>query len=74
MAGWFAQVLAAPGKVERWDLPGTSSLNFMLHHALGSGGAASLRSDPQGKCFAQMLLEFPIVVPAALLRESALVQ
>ncbi|WP_273454025.1 acyclic terpene utilization AtuA family protein [Nevskia ramosa] len=74
VAGWFAQVLAAPGKVERWDLPGTCSLNFLLHHALGSGGAASLRSDPQGKCFAQMLLEFPILVPAALLMEPALVQ
>ncbi|WP_022977445.1 acyclic terpene utilization AtuA family protein [Nevskia ramosa] len=74
VAGWFAQVLAAPGKVERWDLPGTSSLNFLLHHALGGGGAASLRSDPQGKCFAQMLLEFPILVPAALLMEPALVQ
>ncbi|WP_428380027.1 acyclic terpene utilization AtuA family protein [Nevskia ramosa] len=71
VAGWFAQVLAAPGKVERWDLPGTCSLNFLLHHALGSGGAASLRSDPQGKCFAQMLLEFPVSVPAALLQESA---
>ncbi|WP_295681227.1 acyclic terpene utilization AtuA family protein [uncultured Nevskia sp.] len=71
VAGWFAQVLASPGKVERWDLPGTSSLNFLLHHALGSGGAASLRSDPQGKCFAQMLLEFPVSVPSALLKESA---
>jgi len=71
VAAWFAQVLAAPNKVERWDLPGTSSLNFLLHHALGSGGAASLRSDPQGKCFAQMLLEFPVSVPAVLLQESA---
>ncbi|MDP3293620.1 MAG: acyclic terpene utilization AtuA family protein [Nevskia sp.] len=53
------------------NLPGTSSLNFLLHHALGSGGAASLRSDPQGKCFAQMLLEFPVSVPVALLQESA---
>ncbi|GAC1629904.1 MAG: DUF1446 domain-containing protein [Nevskia sp.] len=63
VAAWFAQVLAPPHRVERWDLPGTSSLNFLLHHALGSGGAASLRSDPQGKAFAQMLLEFPVPVP-----------
>jgi hypothetical protein len=63
---WFAHVLAANGSVERWDLPGTDSLNFLLRHALGGGGAASLRSDPQGKAFAQMLLEFPVPVPAAL--------
>jgi hypothetical protein len=67
VAGWFAQVLVAPGQVQRWDLPGSDSLNFLLQHALGGGGAASLRSDPQGKCFAQMLLEFPIRLPAALL-------
>jgi len=63
---WFAHVLAPPGKVERWDLPGTNSLNFLLHHALGDGGAASLRTDPQGKAFAQMLLEFPVPVPVAM--------
>ena len=67
VADWFSQVLAAPGRVQRWDLPGSDSLNFLLHHALGGGGAASLRSDPQGKCYAQMLLEFPISLPAALL-------
>ncbi|MFA5938798.1 MAG: acyclic terpene utilization AtuA family protein [Sinimarinibacterium sp.] len=64
----FAHVLAggAQGQVERWRLPGTDSLNFLLHHALGGGGAASLRTDPQGKAFAQMLLDFPVPVPAAL--------
>lgn len=70
VAAWFAHVLAAPGKVQRWDLPGSSSLNFLLHHALGGGGAASLRSDPQGKAFAQMLLDFPVPVPAGLVPAS----
>lgn len=65
---YFAHVLAggAQGRVERWRLPGTHSLNFLLHHALGGGGAASLRTDPQGKAFAQMLLDYPVPVPVAV--------
>jgi hypothetical protein len=61
---WFAHVLAGgeQGRVERWELPGSHSLNFLLYHALGSGGAASLRSDPQGKAFAQMLLDYPVPI------------
>nr|WP_211307285.1 acyclic terpene utilization AtuA family protein [Sinimarinibacterium flocculans] len=67
--GWFAHVLAGgdQGRVQRWMLPGTHSLNFLLHHALGGGGAGSLRTDPQGKAFAQMLLDFPVPVPRGLL-------
>ncbi|HUR39799.1 MAG TPA: acyclic terpene utilization AtuA family protein [Verrucomicrobiae bacterium] len=55
-----------PGRVERWELPGSMSFNFMLYNALGGGGACSLRSDPQGKAFGQMLLDFPITIPAQL--------
>jgi len=66
---WFAHLLApAPhGKVERWLLPASHSLNFLLHHALGGGGAGSLRTDPQGKAYGQMLLDFPIAIPRELL-------
>jgi hypothetical protein len=66
--GWFAHVLAGSmqGRVERWSLPGTDSLNFLLYHALGGGGAGSLRTDPQGKAFAQMLLDFPVQIPRSL--------
>jgi hypothetical protein len=53
------------GRVERFDLPGIHGLNFLLHNALGGGGVASLRNDPQGKAFAQMLLDYPVEVPAA---------
>jgi hypothetical protein len=68
VTSYFAHVLAGgnQGKVDRWELPGTSSLNFMLYNALGGGGAASVRSDPQGKCFGQMLLDFPVKIPAAM--------
>lgn len=60
---WMAHKFeGGKGKVERFDLPGIAGLNFLLHNALGGGGIASLSSDPQGKAFAQMLLEFPVPV------------
>ena len=64
---WMNHVLdPQTGRVERWYLPGSHSLNFLLENALGGGGVASLRIDPQGKAFAQQLLEFPVPVPRAL--------
>jgi len=59
------------GRVRRWDLPGLSGLNLLLEHALGGGGVASLRSDPQGKGLAQQLLDLPVPVTAELAREVA---
>lgn len=50
------------GKVTSWLLPGIHAINFLLEHSLGGGGVASLRIDPQGKAFAQQLLEYPIPV------------
>ncbi|MDD9893282.1 MAG: DUF1446 domain-containing protein [Gammaproteobacteria bacterium] len=55
------------GDVLRWELPGIDGLNFLLKNTLGGGGIASLRADPQGKCFAQMLLDHPVAIPAELL-------
>ncbi|MGP3789264.1 acyclic terpene utilization AtuA family protein [Pseudomonas sp. B392_1p] len=64
---WMQHLLdPITGRVSRWYLPGTHSLNFLLENALGGGGVASLRIDPQGKAFAQQLLEFPVPVPSAL--------
>lgn len=61
---WMGHVLdPLHGRVERWYLPGSHSLNFLLENALGGGGIASLRIDPQGKAFAQQLLEIQIPVP-----------
>jgi len=51
------------GKVSAWDLPGINAINFLLENSLGGGGVASLRIDPQGKAFAQQLLEIQIPVP-----------
>lgn len=50
------------GTVSHWELPGFHAFNFLLRHALGGGGIASLRIDPQGKAFAQQLLDMPIPV------------
>jgi len=55
---------AVEGRVQRFDLPGIGGVNFLLQEALGGGGIASLRNDPQGKAFAQMLLDLPVEVPA----------
>jgi hypothetical protein len=72
VAQFMAHVLdPATGKVERFTLPGLHALNFMLYNSLGGGGVASLRIDPQGKAFAQQLLEFPIPIPTELLESAS---
>ncbi|MEO1078677.1 MAG: acyclic terpene utilization AtuA family protein [Pseudomonadota bacterium] len=65
---YFAHFLAsqADGAVERFYLPGSHALNFLLHDVLGGGGVASLRADPQGKGYAQLLLGELIALPREL--------
>jgi hypothetical protein len=63
---------AGVSKVERFEVPGIHALNFVLHDALGGGGVASLRIDPQGKAFAQMLMDYPIGVSQTLADQLAL--
>jgi hypothetical protein len=53
------------GAVERFEWPALNGFNFLLHQALGGGGVASLRHDPQGKALAQILMDCPVAVPAA---------
>ncbi|MEZ5901550.1 MAG: acyclic terpene utilization AtuA family protein [Hyphomicrobiaceae bacterium] len=71
VAAHFSYLLK--GTVERYLMPGMHALNFVMTQSLGGGGVASLRYDPQGKAFAQMLLDMTITVPATLL-ESGSVQ
>jgi len=68
VAARFAAI--AEGPVERFELPGIGALNFLLHDALGGGGIASLRNDPQGKTLAQALLAHPVAIPAGLVPDS----
>jgi hypothetical protein len=55
----------ASGPAERFEAPGLHALNFLVQDALGGGGMASLRIDPQGKAYGQMVLEMPVAVPEA---------
>ena len=54
-------------QVHHYELEGFNALNFLLENALGGGGIASLRIDPQGKALAQQLLDMPVKVPKGLL-------
>ncbi|MEM1380678.1 MAG: acyclic terpene utilization AtuA family protein [Pseudomonadota bacterium] len=63
----FSHVLE--GKVQRFALPGFNAMNFLLTRSLGGGGIASLRNDPQGKGFSQVMLSLPISIPKHLLAE-----
>jgi hypothetical protein len=69
VAAYFSHYLQGP--VARWELPGLHAFNFVLKDVLGGGGIASLRYDPQGKTYAQMLLDLPIRVPAELVGEGS---
>ncbi len=62
VADYFAHLCDGP--VRRYEWPGLDGFNFVLEASLGGGGTASLRYDPQGKAYAQMLLDIPVPVPA----------
>ncbi len=82
VAGWFAHRLGNEAlggarrtrPVERYELPGIGALNFVLHDALGGGGSGSLRFDPQGKAYAQQLLDMPLHVPSAWLAHPSIAE
>ena len=67
---YFAHLVE--GTVERFDVPGIGAFNFLLTQALGGGGMASLRNDPLGKGFAQILLDLPVPTPEAWVEEFGL--
>lgn len=58
--------------VQRFYLPGSNAFNFLLHDVLGGGGVASIRTDAQGKGYAQLLLTETIQVPRALAEQFKL--
>jgi len=65
IAAHFSDLVGGP--VRRYEAPGLGAFNFVLEEALGGGGMASSRIDPQGKAFGQMALEMTVTVPASLL-------
>jgi hypothetical protein len=66
MAEHFRHLVTGP--VRRFEAPGLHAFNFLLERALGGGGMASLRIDPQGKAYGPMALEMPVQVPVRLLQ------
>jgi hypothetical protein len=68
MAAHFRHLVTGP--VQRFEAPGLHAFNFLLQGALGGGGMASLRIDPQGKAYAPMALEIMINVPRRLLAQA----
>jgi len=56
------------GEVERFHLPGSSSMNILMHEVLGGGGISSLRNDSQGKGYSQILLAVNILIPEDLIK------
>jgi len=58
VANWFEHMFESSPVVKRYDLPGVHALNFVLEASLGGGGIASLRPDPQGKAYGQILSDF----------------
>jgi hypothetical protein len=70
LAAHFSHLAAGP--VKRFEAPGLHAFNFLIQNALGGGGMASLRIDPQGKAYGQMALEIMIPVPVSLLEQTGL--
>jgi hypothetical protein len=64
---WYRHLRrAGPPRVERHEAPGFDALNLVVHDALEGGINASTQLDPAAKGMAQMLLRFPVMVPAEL--------
>jgi len=58
------------GDVQRFVLPGSHAMNILMSGVLGGGGTSSLRNDPQGKGYAQILLAETIEIDASLLKDQ----
>ena len=56
------------GSVTRYALPNMSGFNFLLDESLGGGGTVTLRTDAQGKTFAQALLRHKALIPKDVLK------
>ena len=64
---WYRHLRrAGPPRVDRHEVPGFDALNLVVHDALEGGINASTQLDPAAKGMGQMLLRFPVMVPAEL--------
>lgn len=67
---YLSHIMSEKSDVKLYLLSGLGAFNLMLEQALGGGGIASLRIDPQGKAMAQQLLDMPIAVPVAMAKQA----
>lgn len=65
-AHFLPQGATSDKAVERYLMPGTHAINFLIHDVLGGGGMASIRNDAQGKGYGQLLLAASIPVSAEI--------
>ncbi len=68
-SGVMGHFMEDTSEIERFHLPGSNAINFLIDRALGGGGTASLRNDAQAKGFAQVLLAQTIKVPANIAKK-----
>jgi hypothetical protein len=61
VADHFSEICRGP--VDRFELPNLFALNFILHDSLGGGGAASLKTDAQGKTHGLGMLYIELDLP-----------
>jgi hypothetical protein len=73
VAQWFAHLVDDPAnpRADRYVLPASNGLNFVVHAALNGGGTTCARVDPLAKTMAQNLLDMPIPVSKAIAAELA---
>jgi len=73
VAGWFAHLVDDPAhaRADRYLLPGSNGLNFVVHESLGGGASVCARVDPLAKAMGQILLDFPIPVSRTIHEELA---
>ena len=63
VVGHYFAALGAT-RVERFEAANVLGWNFLLYDALAGGASQSLRSDTQGKSYAEALLEMEVELPA----------
>jgi len=68
---WFAHLYRNPAsiRVDRYDAPGTDTINFVVHDSMDGGINNTPRIDGAAKTMAQQLLAMPVRVPAWLAEE-----
>ena len=73
VADWFAHLVDDPAhaRADRYLLPGSLGLNFVVHESLGGGATLSPRVDPLAKAMGQILLDYPVPVSRVLFDELA---